>query len=63
MSDPCRRHRPRRLKGIRRYPFGGIAKTCAWFWHVAEGRFEDPRDGRGFRLAEPLAAAAYLDPP
>ena len=46
------------LQGIHLYPFGGIAKTCAWFSSVTEGRFEMTRDGKGFSLAEPAAAAA-----
>ena len=48
----------RRLRGIHLYPFGGFAKTCAWFSSVAEGRFALARDGKGFALAEPPAAAA-----
>jgi methylenetetrahydrofolate reductase (NADPH) len=48
----------RQLRGIHLYPFGGFAKTCAWFSNVAEGRFALARDGRGFTLAEPPAAAA-----
>jgi methylenetetrahydrofolate reductase (NADPH) len=48
----------RQLRGIHLYPFGGFAKTCAWFSSVAEGRFTLARDGRGFALAETPAAAA-----
>ncbi len=48
----------RQLRGIHLYPFGGFAKTCAWFSNVAEGRFVVTRDGKGFALAEPPAAAA-----
>ena len=48
----------RQLRGIHLYPFGGFAKTCAWFSNVAEGRFMLARDGRGFILAEPSTAAA-----
>jgi hypothetical protein len=47
-----------RLKGIHLYPFGGFARTSTEFSNVAGGRFEPSRDGKGFRLAEPLAAAA-----
>jgi hypothetical protein len=50
--------RTRRLKGIHLYPFGGFARTRTGFSNVAGGRFEPSRDGRGFRLAKPLAAAA-----
>jgi methylenetetrahydrofolate reductase (NADH) len=52
------RDRERQIKGIHLYPFGGFAKTCAWFSHVAEGRFVLSHDGTGFSLAEPPAAAA-----
>jgi methylenetetrahydrofolate reductase (NADPH) len=47
----------RQLQGIHLYPFGGFAKTCAWFSSVAEGRFVITRDGKGFSLAEPRVAA------
>ena len=50
--------RERQLRGIHLYPFGGFAKSGAWFSNVAEGRFALSRDGRGFRLAEQHAAAA-----
>jgi methylenetetrahydrofolate reductase (NADPH) len=46
------------LRGIHLYPFGGFAKTCAWFSSVAEGRFALARDGSGFTLTQPPAAAA-----
>ena len=46
------------LRGIHLYPFGGFAKTCAWFSSVAEGRFALARDGSGFALTQPPAAAA-----
>lgn len=48
----------RQLRGVHLYPFGGFAKTCAWFSSVAEGRFLLARDGGGFTLAEPPAAAS-----
>jgi methylenetetrahydrofolate reductase (NADPH) len=48
----------RQLRGIHLYPFGGFAKTCAWFSSAAEGRFRLARDGRGFTLSEAPAAAA-----
>jgi methylenetetrahydrofolate reductase (NADPH) len=52
-SDP-----QRQLQGIHLYPFGGFAKTCAWFSSVAEGRFALARDGSGFALSQTQAAAA-----
>ena len=48
----------RQLRGIHLYPFGGFAKTCAWFSGIAEGRFTLTRDGGGFTLSETHAAAA-----
>jgi methylenetetrahydrofolate reductase (NADPH) len=53
VSDP-----ERQLRGIHFYPFGGFAKTCAWFSSVAEGRFALARDGSGFALSQTQAAAA-----
>ncbi|HXV24526.1 MAG TPA: methylenetetrahydrofolate reductase [Alphaproteobacteria bacterium] len=47
------------LRGVHLYPFGGFAKTCAWFTSVAEGRFSLARDGSGFTLiGSPAAASA-----
>ncbi|MCI0431874.1 MAG: methylenetetrahydrofolate reductase [Rhodospirillales bacterium] len=48
----------RQLRRLHLYPFGGFAKTCAWFSSVAEGRFTLTRGGTGFVLSEPSAAAA-----
>jgi methylenetetrahydrofolate reductase (NADPH) len=48
----------RQLRGIHLYPFGGFARTCAWFSGVAEGRFALARDGSGFTLSDAPAAAA-----
>jgi methylenetetrahydrofolate reductase (NADPH) len=47
----------RQLQRIHLYPFGGFAKTCGWFSSVGEGRFVITRDGKGFSLVEPRAAA------
>jgi methylenetetrahydrofolate reductase (NADPH) len=48
----------RQLQRIHLYPFGGFAKTCAWFSNIAEGRFLISADGQGFALAEPRPAVA-----
>jgi methylenetetrahydrofolate reductase (NADPH) len=46
-----------RLDGIHLYPFGGFAKTCAWFNRVAAGHFALDRSGTGFSLVEAAAAS------
>jgi methylenetetrahydrofolate reductase (NADPH) len=46
-----------RLDGIHLYPFGGFAKTCAWFNAVKAGHFALDRSGTGFSLVEAAAAS------
>lgn len=48
----------RQLQRIHLYPFGGFAKTCAWFSGVAEGNFMIGANGQGFASVETRPAAA-----
>jgi len=42
------------ITGVHMYPLGGLKKTAAWSYAVAEGDFTLKPDGSGFEVARPL---------
>lgn len=42
------------ITGVHMYPLGGLKKTAAWSYAVAEGAFTLKRDRSGFELTQPL---------